>query len=221
MNYLSDLAFNKIRERLKIDIEDFIKLRSNLLQKTADQILFLYKKRIEFHHIDVVPFYKDIISKYSKLRGELVFDNGIQKFSQKNFATFKTKILESSKEVDTINELVHSSNIELYENFINSYKNSDELVKVFKNGVKDYNGRPRTFDSEVKYIFNFLMKHLHRGDEFIIETKNIYYACPSCQREFIMFEEFLKSRGKKVKFIINSDEKILGGDALYDLIKNK
>jgi len=34
-----------------------------------------------------------------------------------------------------------------------------------------------------------------------------------------MFEEFLKARGKTVKFIVHSNEEILGGRHLYDLIK--
>ncbi|WP_288459478.1 hypothetical protein [uncultured Chryseobacterium sp.] len=221
-DYIDELVYNKIRERLKIDIEEFIKLRATLLAKEAKDILRLYKNIVEFHHTDVVPFYNSIISKYPKIEGEFAIKNGVKSFSQKNFAIFKTKILKSSKELETVNELVHSSSIELYEDFINSYKKSDELLQVFKNGIVDYNGHGRAFDTEVKYIFNFLMKHLHKGDEFIIETTNIYYACSSCQREFVMFEEFLKTRGKKVKFIVHSDEEIKGSEQLYEqLIKNK
>lgn len=129
---------------------------------------------------------------------------------------------KKNKQNEVVNELVHSGKETLYpKDFVNTYDSSDELVTMFKKGVVDNKGRPRMSDSEVKYIFNFMMHHLHKSDTFVIETKNIYYACNSCQREFLMFEEFLKARGKTVKFIIYSDEGILGGDDFYKLLIKK
>lgn len=53
------------------------------------------------------------------------------------------------------------------------------------------------YDSEIKYIFNFLKNHMNKGDEYIIETKNIFRTCGSCKREFVMLEDYLRTQGKQ------------------------
>lgn len=64
-------------------------------------------------------------------------------------------------------------------------------------------------NSEAKFIFNFIRKHLHTADEFIIETKNIYFTCTSCQRELLMLQDYATGLGKKVEIIIHGDESII------------
>ncbi|WP_159319951.1 hypothetical protein, partial [Tenacibaculum maritimum] len=41
-------------------------------------------------------------------------------------------------------------------------------------------------------------------------TSNIFATCSSCSREFVMLEEYLNSIGKKVQFIVKSDESVKG-----------
>lgn len=59
-------------------------------------------------------------------------------------------------------------------------------------------------------MFCILKNHIDKGDEFIIETSNIFTTCESCSREFLMLKEYLKSVGKKVAIIVKADDKIKG-----------
>jgi hypothetical protein len=68
-------------------------------------------------------------------------------------------------------------------------------------------------------LYIFLKEHLHTADEFIIETKNIFYACSSCQREFLILQEYVTKMGKKMKITIYGDEAIEGSADLLDIIK--
>lgn len=77
------------------------------------------------------------------------------------------------------------------------------------------------YDSEIKYIFNFLKNHMNKGDEYIIETKNIFRTCGSCKREFVMLEDYLHKQGKKVKIVVYSDETIKGTEDLKIALKLK
>ena len=81
-------------------------------------------------------------------------------------------------------------------------------------------GKSRRNDSEAKFIFNFIRKHLHTADEFIIETRNIYFTCTSRQRELLMLQEYATGLGKKVEIIIHGDESIKGGKDLLKKLKN-
>lgn len=105
---------------------------------------------------------------------------------------------------------------ELPPNTINVLDDWENFEK-FVDGAVDFANRPRKFDSEIKYIFNFLKKHMNKGDEFVIETRNIFKTCGSCKREFVMLEDYLRAQGKKVKIIVYSDETVEG---TRDLLKN-
>ncbi|RSC95048.1 hypothetical protein [Tenacibaculum singaporense] len=51
----------------------------------------------------------------------------------------------------------------------------------------------------------------------MIETSNIFAQCTSCSREFVMLEEYLKTLGKKVKFVVKTDEAVSGFTDLKEL----
>lgn len=79
------------------------------------------------------------------------------------------------------------------------FKKETEFEKLLEKQVNDSNPTKRI--SRV---------NKYKADEFIIETSNIFATCSSCSREFVMLEEYLKTLGKKVKFVVKSDNTIDG-----------
>ncbi|WP_431166081.1 hypothetical protein [Tenacibaculum halocynthiae] len=144
-----------------------------------------------------------------------------------NQADFNIKFFENGKQFDEVSEFSLSGDKDkilttfgvsplLPSNTIDVFKNYDEFI-TFVTGAYDLTGRARKYDSEIKFVYNFLKSHVHKADEFVIETSNIFATCSSCSREFVMLEEYLKSIGKKVKFIVKSDESVKGFADLKDL----
>ncbi|MDH6251798.1 hypothetical protein M2347_001525 [Chryseobacterium sp. H1D6B] len=204
-----------------------------------------------YQHIDdfmqLRPQYHDLslVNKLWKERitNKLLFPTNLRKLYFKyleefpklkkgfNQAEFKTAIYNQGKKVEEITEFSLSGDKmkltnyfgnppDLPENTIDilsDYENFESFVK----GAFDFNQQLRGYDSEIKYVFNFLKNHIDKGDEFIIETKNIFKTCGSCQREFVMLEEYLKLQGKKVKFVVFSDETIHGTKMLKSKLKIK
>lgn len=137
-----------------------------------------------------------------------------------NQADFSIKFYKNGKQFDEAAEFSLSGDKDkilatfgdpsnLPPNTIDVFKNYDEFI-TFVTGAYDLTGRARKYDSEIKFVYNFLKNHVHKADEFVIETSNIFATCSSCSREFVMLEEYLKSIGKKVQFIIKSDESVKG-----------
>lgn len=89
---------------------------------------------------------------------------------------------------------------------LSDYDNFEAFVK----GAGDFNGIPRNYDSEIKYIFNFLKNHIDKAGEFVIETQNIFKTCGSCSREFVLLKQVLEQQGKKLRIVIKADESIKG-----------
>lgn len=107
-------------------------------------------------------------------------------------------------------------------NTVNILDNFQEF-ETFVTGAYDLYGRSRHFDSEIKFIYNFLKNHAHKADEFIIETKNIFKTCGSCSREFVLLKQLLEQQGKKLRIIVKADDRITGFGKLkeiYPEIKN-
>ncbi|WP_442264914.1 hypothetical protein ACSIGC_11225 [Tenacibaculum sp. ZS6-P6] len=105
----------------------------------------------------------------------------------------KTTHIVNDNQSEIIEDLVHSGGFNVYDNFIPAFDKTDEIVKKFIKGVVDDRGKSRQNDSEFKYIYHFIKNYMNTSDKFIIETKNIYYACNSCQRELLILKEFLKN----------------------------
>jgi hypothetical protein len=178
-----------------------------------------------------------------KINNKLLFTTNLRKLYYKyldkypnlqkgfNKAEFKTIIYSKGKKVEEVTEFsISGRRTRLTDEFgnppdlppntidiLNDYDNFEAFVK----GANDFEGNPRNYDSEIKYIFNFLKTHINKGDEFIIETQNIFKTCGSCRREFVMLEDYLKRQGKKVNFVVYSDETIEGTAHLKKALKIK
>jgi len=201
-------------------IDDFMQLRP----KYHDLALVnkLWKERI----INKMLFTTNLRKLYTKYLKEFP---GLQKgFNQ---AEFKTTIFNQRKKVDEVVEFSLSGDKskltkyfgnppDLPENTIEILNDYDNF-EVFVKGARDFSDLPRNYDSEIKYIFNFLKNHINKGDEFVIETQNIFKTCGSCRREFVMLEDYLKLQRKKVKFVVFSDETVEGTAHLKKKLKIK
>lgn len=236
------INFLRKEGELKKLIEDvFEKLkefRKNFNQTRWKEIQKYIDTRSKFHDVDLVEnLWKQ------KIERKLLFPNNLKKLYFKyldsypalkkgfNQAEFKTTIKRKGKLIEEVEEFSISGDKnrlignfgdppELPPNTINVLDDWENFKK-FVEGAVDFAGQPRNYDSEIKYIFNFLKNHINKGDEFIIETRNIFKTCGSCQREFIMLEDYLRQQGKKVKIIVFSDENILGTKMLKNKLKIK
>lgn len=124
-----------------------------------------------------------------------------------NQAIFKIKFFENGKLFDEVEEFSLSGDLDkMIKSFGNPPKfplntvnvlDDFEEFETFVTGAYDLFGRSRKFDSEIKFIYNFLKNHAHKADEFIIETSNIFKTCGSCSREFVLLKQLLEQQGKK------------------------
>lgn len=96
----------------------------------------------------------------------------------------------------------------------------DKFVR-FVAGARDAFGKLRQFDSELKYIFNFLKKHVNKGDKFVIEVRSTLKVCSSCEREFVMLEKYLTDLGVKVKIKVKANNLIESFEDLRKLLNIK
>ncbi len=200
------------------DIQKYIKTRKALKESLNEATLLAkFKNTFTIKHFDAVAYYEKVVKKYPKLRG---ITDEMGNVRQVNFAEFTIGKTKNGK-FEKVEELYHSGQDEFYKNdFTHPFEEGDQLTSTFKKGISDLDGNSRRNDSEAKFIFNFIRKHLYTADEFVIETKNIYFTCTSCQREMLMLQEYATDLGKKVEIIIHGDESIKGGKDLLKKLKN-
>lgn len=148
--------------------------------------------------VDLNNFYTQMLKKYPKLKSN-------------NFAIFKTIIYKEGKVIEEVIEFSHSGPKKLYDNFLNVVDDP-----IFRNDLEDFEKIKRKNDSEIKYIFNFLQNHAHKGDYYIIESTNIFVACDSCKREFVTLKKLF---GDKIKIRIKSVDHIAGTTDLEKFLK--
>lgn len=88
--------------------------------------------------------------------------------------------------------------------FINlSTAQQQKAYEVFSDAAFDgLNLRPRTNDTEIKFMVWFITEQWSRGNKFTIELESVLYSCPSCQRHLMMLEEYGRKNGKiiNIKF---------------------
>lgn len=82
-------------------------------------------------------------------------------------------------------------------------------------------GRFRTYDTEMKYIYNFLNKYYDLGDEFTISMQSTLYSCGNCQRYMQCLQNLAIKDGKSIKIEFISDPEAITTGYLKQIIKNK
>jgi hypothetical protein len=87
-------------------------------------------------------------------------------------------------------------------------KANDVISEDALNAPKGY--RPRKFDSEIKFLFNFLENHFHLADEFTIVIESKYIICPSCRQYFMGLSDLAKRKGKTINFEVWAHHDISG-----------
>jgi len=193
----------------------------------VEKILNLRYKYQLLEKVALRRLWKKSITRIPLNRGaiKLLFTKHLDEFpgivKGYNQAEFLSKIYKNGKFVDEISEYSISSypnpnfirrfgpgpNWRLPENTIDILSDLEKFEKFVQRAF-DFDGTSRKFDSEIKFIYNFLKKHIDKGDEFVIEFKSLLTPCDSCIREFIMLKELLEGMGKKVKFVVHDDLRI-------------
>jgi len=201
-------------------LDNYLILRNELHLKGLTEVESLWKKIIHAKHLEV----SELKALYLKYVEE--FPSLKKGFNQ---AEFKTSIYKNGVKVEDIKEFSLSGDKEkLIKAFGDPPKLPPNTIDIlpdyekfesFSITASDFEGIPRGFDSELKYIFNFLRNHLDKGDKFVIETHNIFRTCTSCRRELLMLEQYVKSLGKEIQIIVHSDDAIKGTSDLVKKIK--
>ncbi len=218
-NRIDPLKKGKRLREFREDLLNYTVKRKELRAKykgNQDKLWKDFKKAFQVEHFnkaDNLKFFNEITEKYKKLArkdssGKVIGPDG-------NVAQFNTKYLQDNKVLEEIVELVHSGKGNKY---------PDDFIKVndrnewtdFKKNIIDLDGQSRREDSELKYIFHFLRHHIDKADEFIIETKNIFITCTSCQQELLILKKYLESKGKRIKLVVYGDKDISGGKQFID-----
>ncbi|HNF48265.1 MAG TPA: hypothetical protein PLF48_02715 [Chitinophagales bacterium] len=190
--------------------EDYLKERKKLIAISKEdggwsRIFRLYQKSIfkEMTKKELVDFYELMINKFPELERKKI-----------NFAAFEIDIYKGGKKIETVVEFAHSGPKKISTDFIDTIPDTEfnklELI--------DDNLLTRKNDTEVKFIYNFFENHIHKGDYFVIRSKNIYMACGSCQREFVTLNQLL---GNKVKISVIGRTEILNSYDFENFINNK
>lgn len=191
--------------------------------------------RKDFKNSDLKALWRAKVSEVKLSTRELkaLYNKRIKKFpgleNYHNQAEFRTVIRKKGKQIEEVKEyFISGDKKRLYSNFGDPPKLPEDLVDVlddyenfskFASGAVDKSNRFRNFDSELKYIFNFIKKHANKGDEFIVDISSLIKVCDSCSRELLMLEEYLIYRGKTIKFIIKHDRELVKFDDVIQKVK--
>lgn len=197
-------------------LNDFIELRAKYFRASSSHFSRLIRESLEINHLGKT----ELISLYTKHLKQ--FPNLAKGHNQ---AIFNIKFFEKGKLFDEIEEFSLSGDKgKMFDNFGNPPTFPPKTVNVlddfeefetFVTGAYDLFGRSRKFDSELKFIYNFLKNHAHKADEFIIETQNIFKTCGSCSREFVLLKQLLEQQGKKLRIVVKADNQIEGTKDLF------
>ena len=155
MKELTELADLDIGKKY---FDDYLAIRKKFLKLRPSRALELWNKFPLRKHLNLDDLRKLSTKRLEEYPG----------LSSGNQGTFKVKYLEDGRITKEFDEFSTSGNREkilknfgdppkLPENTVDILTDYDEFVK-FSTGAFDLMGRPRKFDSEIKFIYNFIKK---------------------------------------------------------------
>ncbi|CAL2080313.1 hypothetical protein [Tenacibaculum sp. 190524A02b] len=189
--YLDELVITQKGSKL---ILDYLFLRKKYLKLSKKEMYALWDdldviKRELLGDKELYNLYFKYFDKY--LRKSKKGNKLKSKLEGRNFAEFEIKRFDENGElIERSFELSHSGRDKIDNDFLDIVTDNE-----FLKNVEDYEGVRRGYDSEVRFIYNFIKTHLPKEGTFEITTKNIFIACDSCKRELLMLQELLKGRG--------------------------
>lgn len=142
-------------------------------------------------------------------------------FSEANRARVTTKIYQDNQLQEEVIELFISGSKNevdpvlevLPPNIRNKFVeplNEEQFLDVFnKASIDATNDIARFHDTEVKYVYNFLLNHIGSGNKFIIEIESLLYTCPNCQKYFIGLKKYAETQNIEIQIISRAHPKAL------------
>ena len=183
-------------------------IKISLPLKTAK---YRYLKRIQNLQMDL----NELDNMYrGNIENFIVLSSAIKKdIKIHNKYVTTVKILNGNVLVEVINGYFISGRLDgLIKKFRGSFpiwitNPVDEgLFNIFTLKAFDLNKRDRFFDTELKFIFDLLINHWHKGNRFKIEVKSTLYTCTSCRGYWVYLEELARQQGKTIDIVVIADK---------------
>ncbi len=205
----------KYLDDLDISLNKYLEKRTNFFKKGKDEITKLWNSLVKSKHlndIELIALYRQFALKYPGIVAKGM-----------NVGKYNIKIQKNGKLVENIqyfsvsgqkDDIIRAFGGEIPDEVLDIYGVDYPKYEKFVENIEDFNGRPRGADSEMKVIYDVLQNHLSKGDEFIIETTNIFRACDSCRTGLLSMMDSFKDLSKKIEIYVKSNDEILGSSML-------
>lgn len=75
--------------------------------------------------------------------------------------------------------------------------------------VTERNSAPagaRYRDTEVKFVYNFLLEHIGKGNKFEIKIESLLFICENCQKYFIGLKKFAETQNIEIVYKLKANE---------------
>lgn len=208
------LVVNEVVAILKSTLhEDHIGVLSYKSYLSWAETILNYRKKIK--NIDIGL--EDLINLNNRLTDFFSSQRKLRLFMEKNRLFTETEIYKKGVFVRKEKEFFLSGNKEAVEEVFR--RSGGEMVYPenlvepnyedfinFNLKAIDSEGVSRGFDTELKYIFNFVKKHLQDGDHFKIKMESTLYTCTSCQKYLQALQLYVNSQNKTLEIVYLSNK---------------
>ena len=91
------------------------------------------------------------------------------------------------------------------------------MEKAFRFSKNLKRFRDRKFDTEMKFIFDFIENHYESGTNFVFELESMLYACPNCQDYLSALVEMAIVDGKTITIKMKMNKSVKSTTILNQL----